>query len=97
MGDVAVLVLSLALAKILFFCVCVFKNSYLILFQVKEAKLIDESLTVLSKNPSNSVLVGGFNPVEKYARQIGSFPQNRGENSKKSLKPPPRVFCDLHH
>ena len=25
--------------------------------------------------PTLQVLVGGFNPVEKYARQIGSFPQ----------------------
>ena len=25
-------------------------------------------------------LVGGFNPFERYARQIGSFPQARGEN-----------------
>ncbi len=32
-------------------------------------------------------LVGGFNPFEKYARQIGSSP-GRGEN-KKYLKPPP--------
>ena len=30
----------------------------------------------------NHQLVGGFNPFEKYARQIGSFPQGgRGENS----------------
>ena len=36
-----------------------------------------------------SWLVGGFNPSEKYARQIGSFPPSRAEN-KKSLKPPPR-------
>ena len=26
-------------------------------------------------NPCNRLLVGGFNPSEKYARQIGSFPQ----------------------
>ena len=26
--------------------------------------------------------VGGFNPVEKYARQIGSFPRVRGKNNK---------------
>ena len=31
-------------------------------------------------------LLRGFNPFEKYARQIGSSPQvGRGENSKKSL------------
>ena len=34
-------------------------------------------------------VVGGFNPLEKYARQIGSFPPVGGEN-KKHLKPPPR-------
>ena len=27
------------------------------------------------KNPPNEWLVGGFNPSEKYACQIGSFPQ----------------------
>ena len=32
--------------------------------------------------------VGGFNPSEKHARQIGSFPQIRGKN-KTHLKPPP--------
>ena len=32
------------------------------------------------------LLVGGFNPFEKYARQIGSFPQVKGENSKKIYK-----------
>ena len=39
------------------------------------------------------VLVGGFNPFEKYARQNGFiFPNFRGENSKKSFKmPPPSV------
>ena len=32
---------------------------------------------------------GGFNPFEKYARQNGFiFPNFRGENSKKYLKPP---------
>ena len=40
-----------------------------------------ESMTSdhFKKNPetfsSKQVLVGGFNPFEKYARQIGSFPQ----------------------
>ena len=34
-------------------------------------------------------LVGGFNPFQKYARQIGSFP-HIGMNIKKYLKPPPR-------
>ena len=39
----------------------------------------------------NMFLVGGWtNPFEKYARQIGSFP-NRDEN-KKYLKPPPRFL-----
>jgi len=32
-------------------------------------------------------LVGGFNPIEKNVRQIGSFPQVR-VNIKKKLKPP---------
>ena len=27
-------------------------------------------------------LVGGFNPFEKYARQIGSFPPGKVENKK---------------
>ena len=39
---------------------------------------------------NETFLVGGFNPFEKYARQIGFiFPNFRGEN-KKYLKPPPR-------
>ena len=33
--------------------------------------------------------VGGFNPFEKYARQIGSFPQGSGWKWKR-VKPPPR-------
>ena len=33
-------------------------------------------------------LVGGFNPFEKYARQTGNLPLDRGENIKK-MKPPP--------
>ena len=40
-------------------------------------------------------LVDGFNLSEKYARQIGSFPQDsprRGEKNK-SLKPPPRKLA----
>ena len=41
------------------------------------------------KNEGHVCLVGGFDPFEKYARQIGFiFPKFRGEN-KKSLKPPP--------
>ena len=40
-------------------------------------------------------LVGGFNPSEKYDRQIGSFPQI-GMNIKQCLKPPPSyVHTDL--
>ena len=36
-------------------------------------------------------LVGGWtNPFEKYARQIGSFPQGSGENSKNIWNQPPR-------
>jgi len=34
-------------------------------------------------------LVGGFNPFEKYARQIGSFPQRIVRENKTFLKPPP--------
>ena len=44
-------------------------------------------------NDLETMVVGGWtNPSEKYARQIGSFPQeSRGENSKKSSKPPPSI------
>jgi len=34
------------------------------------------------------LLVGGFNPFEKYERQLGNLPQI-GMNIKKYLKPPP--------
>ena len=34
-------------------------------------------------------LVGGFNPFEKYARQIGSFPHKSGCKFQKCFKPPP--------
>ena len=44
---------------------------------------------VISKYGVITKLVGGFNPFEKYARQIGSFPQV-GMKIIKSLKPPPR-------
>ena len=37
---------------------------------------------------SSAELVGGFNPFEKYARQIGSFPQI-GVKIKKIELPPP--------
>ena len=36
------------------------------------------------------LLDGGFNPFEKYARQIWSFPQV-GMKIKKYLKPPPSL------
>ena len=39
------------------------------------------------------LLVGGFNPLEKYARQIGSFPQ--GSGNKKYLKPPPSLVISF--
>ena len=39
---------------------------------------------VISKYGVITKLVGGFNPFEKYARQIGSFPQV-GEENKKNL------------
>ena len=41
-------------------------------------------------------LVGGFNPSEKYDRQIGSFPQVEVIN-KKSLKSPPIVNLYRHN
>ena len=34
------------------------------------------------------ILVGGFNPIEKYARQIGNLPQETRGESKTFLKPP---------
>ena len=37
-------------------------------------------------------LVDGFNLSEKYARHIGSCPQQKGEKNK-SLKPPPRKLA----
>ena len=40
-----------------------------------------------------SQLVGGWtNPFEKYARQIGSFPQGSGWKLKKNELPPPRQW-----
>ena len=33
---------------------------------------------ILSQTKSEGFLVGGFNQFEKYARQIGSFPQGSG-------------------
>ena len=39
----------------------------------------------------HEVLVGGFNPLEKYARQIGSFPQGSGVKKNIFELPPPRV------
>ena len=41
-------------------------------------------------------LVGGFNPSEKYARQIGNLPQVSGEN-KKYLKPSPSNQLEAVH
>ena len=40
------------------------------------------------------MLVGGFNPFEKYARQNGSKPQVE-VNIKKYLKPPPSLICAM--
>ena len=44
-------------------------------------------------------LVGGFNPSEKYDRQIGSFPQVSQVEviNKKSLKSPPIVNLYRHN
>ena len=39
------------------------------------------------------LLVGGFNPSEKYDRQIGSFPQGSGWKYKIFELPPPRLEC----
>ena len=60
--------------------------------EFKECQLSfrDFKLTTETKTqPSNPVLVlpphflvGGFNPTEKYARQIGRLPQFSGENNK---------------
>ena len=48
-----------------------------------------------STNPKFCLfLVGGFNPSEKYDRQIATFPQVR-MNIKKYLKPPPRFYINL--
>ena len=41
--------------------------------------------------PGCTLLVGGFNPLETYACQIGSFPQV-GVKNKKHLKPPLRLY-----
>ena len=46
-----------------------------------------------SWDPNPHSLRFHFNPSQKYARQIGKFPQNQGEN-KKYLKPPPSYFQD---
>ena len=37
------------------------------------------------------LLVGGFNPFEKYARQIGSFPQGSGMKIPKIFELPPPI------
>ena len=41
-------------------------------------------------------LVGGWtNPSQKHARQIGSFPQDLGENNK-YLTPPSSTWCGVN-
>ena len=47
-----------------------------------------------SKTYQIANLVGGFNPSEKYARQIGSFSPGRGDH-KKCLKPPPSYIIGI--
>ncbi len=48
----------------------------------------DQVAGPLPNGYENGLLVGGFNPFEKYARQNGFiFPNFRGEH-KKYLKPP---------
>ena len=49
-------------------------------------KLILVHITTWPLLFNSSIPVGGFNPFEKYARQIVSFPQVSGSKSKKSLK-----------
>ena len=48
-----------------------------------------------------TTVVCDLNPFEKYARQIGfHLPKNRGDNSKKSLKPPANLLpfkCVKHN
>ena len=39
----------------------------------------------ISRGRKTMYLVGGFNPLEKYARQIGSFPQSSGWKFQKYL------------
>ena len=47
------------------------------------SRFVDYWLKGLDPSVDYSFLVGGFNPFEKYDRQIGScFPKVRGENKK---------------
>ena len=69
-------------------------------------EMLDESLTsvctkMLQLVPANFliklVLVGGFKPSEKYARQIGSFPQEGVKIKHLKLLPTGFPFsCPLH-
>ena len=47
------------------------------------------------KNPS--LLVGGFSPSEKYACQIGSFPQGRDEHKKNMQETTTQRFMNLNY
>jgi len=47
----------------------------------------------MASNPNFHLLGGGFNPFEKYDRQIGSFPQGSGMKIPKIFElPPPSYF-----
>lgn len=56
-------------------------------------RFLGPSVTKKSENvyeDKSAILVGGWNkPSEKYAHQIGAFPQRLWKQIKKSLKPPP--------
>ena len=54
------------------------------------SKLLDEFRSGDVMLPVYASLVAGFNPFEKYARQIRSFPQVRVEHKKYLTNP-----CDL--
>ena len=49
------------------------------------------------KDKSSFLVVGGFNPLEKYARQVGSFPQGFGVKIPKIFEVLPTSFGGLRH
>ena len=50
----------------------------------------DIKLNIIPIQCKKTNLVGGFNPFEKYSRQIGSFPKDRDEHKKIFELPPTR-------